>query len=166
MANSGRKRIPTAIKKAKGTAQKSRLLPNEYKPEVITKLPAPPDHLTDFAKNEYIKVGNKLLSDGLLTQIDMSSFIAYCIEMGTYFEAQQELKDNGRVFKMKGSGYLQQSPWVNIGSNALKNAQSIGSSFGITPSARTKVAGPPAEKQNPIAKLVALHGDKGVKKAQ
>lgn len=160
----GRKPLPTSIKRKKGTAQNTRILEDEYTPDLLEKLPPPPDHLNEYAIIEYQKVGKQLLDDGLIVNIDMASFIAYCVEMGNYIEAQKVLNNDGRVIKNEKSGYMQPHPMVAISNTSLKNAMSIGVQFGITPSARTKVAGPKKENRNPIGKLIALNG-KGKKTA-
>lgn len=158
MGRTGPKPIPTAIKKKKGTAKNSRLLPDEYAPPPISNLPKPPDHFNEYAKREYHYVGEKLLADKLLVDIDLSTFIMYCTEMGIYYEAQECLKKDGRVFKIKRTGYMQPHPMVSIGNTALKNAMSIGVNFGITPSARTKISGPSKAKENKLGKLIAITG--------
>ena len=163
MAVKGRKPLPTSTKKKKGTAQNSRILKNEYAPDLVKKMPAPPDYFNSYSIDEFYKVGEKLLADGLLADIDITLFEVYCNEIGIYKNAQDILNKDGRVIKLKGSGYMQPHPYVAIANNAQKMANSLAASFGITPSARTRVSGKTKDDKpgNPITKLINIK--KGLK---
>jgi len=158
MGTRGPKPLPTSIKKKKGTFQACRSAKDEYSPKTFTELPKPPVFLNKWAKSEYMTVGNILIQDNLLATIDLSLFITYCQQMGVYYESQQTLKKEGRIIETK-SGYKQPHPAVSDGNTALGQAMKIAASFGITPSARTRVSAEKTEKKdegNPILKLVPL----------
>lgn len=143
MGARGPKPKPSALKKRDGTYKKCKQAPSEYSPDQIETLAKPPTWLNKYAKDEYLKVGAVLLKDGLLATIDMNLFITYCQQMGIFIESQHVLKKEGRVVKTK-SGYSQPHPYVAIGNSAHQIAIKIAASFGITPSARTRVS---AEKK-------------------
>ena len=144
---------PSDLKKKQGTYQKSKSLSDEFSPEKIINLPKAPVFLNKFGKQEYYKVGEVLLKNGLLADIDMNTFISYCMQMGVYYDSQMILKKEGRVIKSK-SGYMQPHPYVAIGNAAHALALKIGASFGITPSARTRVSAPKQDVKT--SKLLSL----------
>lgn len=140
----GRKPIPTAIKILKGTAEKSRINPNEYKPEPITQ-PIVSEFLkTDYELKEWECITAQLISDGLLTGLDISIIEAYCIEMGKYKEAIDKLTAEGKVLNGKKGLYL--NPYHLIAERSLDRALKIGVLFGVTPSARSRVSTTPKKK--------------------
>ncbi len=156
----GPKPLPTSIKKKRGTFQPSRSAKNEYDPKKIEELPKPPAFFNKWAKSEYLTVGKILIQDNLLATIDLSLFITYCQQMGVYYESQQTLKKEGRVITTQ-SGYKQPHPAVSDGNNALGQAIKIAASFGITPSARTRVSSEKEDKKdlrNPILSLIPKKG--------
>lgn len=161
MGARGPKPKPSAILKKKGTFKQSRSAKNEYSPSLLEELPKPPTYFNKYAKSEYLKTGAILLRDGLLANIDLSMFESYCMQMGIYMEAQFILKKEGRVSKAK-SGYLMPHPYVSIGNKALEQANKIAASFGISPSARTRVSATKQEEKpkNPILSMIP--GKKGV----
>lgn len=153
----GRNKLPTSVKRAKGTAQNCRILVDEYTPKSLDKLPPPPDYLNDFSKKEYEQVGSQLFADGLIVNIDMSMFIAYCVEMGTFKECSQIITNEGMIIEAGKDNYKMPHPAISTKNTALKNALAIGSKFGITPSERTKVSAPLKEIVNPVMSLVKLN---------
>lgn len=144
---------PTDLKKKQGKFKKSQSLPDEFSPEKLAVLPKPPTYLNKWAKDEYSTVGKILLQNGLLANIDMATFISYCMQIGVFYESQVVLKKEGRVIKSK-SGYMQPHPFVAIGNAAHALALKIGASFGITPSARTRVSAPKQDVKT--SKLLSL----------
>jgi len=159
MGARGPKPKPSALKKKQGTFQKSRAPENEFEPEPIKVLPKPPLFLNKYSKNIYFEIGPILLEQGLLTNVDMDTFISYCIEMGTYYECKVALKKEGQVIKSK-SGYMQPHPLVAICNASFNNAQKIAANFGFSPSARTRV-GVAKQPEKKLSKLLSLIPKKG-----
>lgn len=114
-------------------------------------LPAVPDWLNDWAKDEWYTVVAWLQSIGLLSSVDVSIIAAYCQQMGVFREAEAYL-EHGRVI-VTDKGYEMPSPWVAIGNKALMQALKIASEYGLTPSSRTRITLP---KQKAKSKLQQL----------
>jgi P27 family predicted phage terminase small subunit len=142
----GRKKIPTAIKKAQGTLVKSRTLENEMEVEQINFLPEAPDYLNDFGKLEWGSVAGELLQKNMLHLVDLSLLSAYCNEMGTYLECSEKIKKEGAVERTYDKdGRLRASktkPEVAMARNALDRALKIAVQFGFTPSSRASIPQP------------------------
>jgi P27 family predicted phage terminase small subunit len=140
----GRKPKPTALKLLEGTARKDRILPNEMQPARMEELPLAPAHLSERGREEWHHLTAELHQLGMLHRVDLSLIAAYCNELSIYFEAEELLRAKGRIMTIKNPDgsikYIQQAPHVAIARNALKTAMQLGSQFGVTPSARTRIS--------------------------
>ena len=107
----GRKPKPTALKKLEG---------NPGKRKLNTKEPM------------------KLSEIGVLTEIDMAAFAAYCQSFARWKEAQEHIDSEGSTFETD-KGYQQQTPWVGSANTNQKLMMQAASEFGLTPSARSRI---------------------------
>lgn len=55
----------------------------------------------------------KLSEIGVLTEIDIAAFAAYCQSYARWKEAQEHIDSEGSTFETD-KGYQQQTPWVGI----------------------------------------------------
>ena len=76
LAQRGRKPKPTAIKELEGNPGKRQL--NEYEPHPAAKAPTCPKWLDDDAKKEWRRLAKQMEQIGILTEVDMAAFAAYC----------------------------------------------------------------------------------------
>ena len=134
------KKTPNSIKKLQGTFKPSREVSNEMQP------PEASNELTiglinDYANDEWLKVTRILSTLGMLVETDTSVLLAYCNEIGTYFQCCDILKKGGFTFATP-NGFEQQRPEVLIGNKALQNAIKLSDKFGFNPAARTKIEAP------------------------
>lgn len=134
----GRKPIPTAIKKLKGTARKSRTK-EEPKKTALVGLPVTPKHWKKPEVDRFKRVCNMLLANKLLDAVNYELVYGYVEEMRSYFEAIDKILSDGAVM-VTTSGDLKVNPWVRIRDMAFKNAMTISREFGFTPSSQTKIA--------------------------
>jgi hypothetical protein len=56
---------------------------------------------------------------GVLTEIDMAAFAAYCQSYARWKEAQEHIDSEGSIFETD-KGYQQQTPWVGIANTNQK----------------------------------------------
>lgn len=164
----GRKRLPTAVKEAKGTLEKSRILEYELTPPTIG-IPKMPDNLNTAGEREWKIITQELHGLNMLTKIDMGLINAYAFWMGQYYEATEYLLREGSVINIGGKtievhgqevvigGKNERNPWYDVAMKASEQAQKIGVMFGITPSSRARIPGHKPAKQTPsqIAKAKA-----------
>jgi len=142
----GRKKIPTELKKARGTLRKSRELDNPMEVEKVSTLPVSPKWLSEIGKEQYDLVVNQLNNIGMLYQVDLKLIEAYANSMALHIEAEQELRRVGRIMVYKDDEgrpkHSQIVPMQTISKQALDQAIKIASHFGLTPSSRTKITSP------------------------
>src|SRR4051794_17589175 len=91
--HSGRKPQPTALKLLTGNPGKRPL--NQAEPQPSPRLPRAPEHLSNEAKKEWRRAGRFLLTLGLVSDLDLAAFAAYCTAYGRWVEAEQALKTYG-----------------------------------------------------------------------
>ena len=84
----GRKPKPTAVKKLEGNPGKRKLNKKEPVPE--KGMPDCPDWLLPEAKTEWERLCEKLSQMGVLTEIDMAAFAAYCQSFARWKETQEQ----------------------------------------------------------------------------
>lgn len=134
----GRNRLPTKFHVLNGTDRPCRRNSNEPMPETDVKIPAPPKHLSKYAKKEWKRMSDILHAMGLLTQLDYSEFSLYCQAYGRWVEAEEKLLKTGLVVKTTNGNPIN-SPFLNIASSAMRDCHKFLSEFGMTPSSRTKI---------------------------
>lgn len=132
----GRKPKPTALKELEGNPGKRKLNRNEPKP--AKGIPPCPDWLLPEAKKEWERLAENLGQLGVLTNVDMAAFAAYCQSYARWKEAQEHIDKDGSTFTTD-KGYQQQTPWVGIANTNQKLMLQAASEFGLTPSSRSRI---------------------------
>ena len=141
---SGRPRLPSAVKKARGTYAKSRAAQNEVT-FPVTKL-EPPDWLSKRALEEWHRVVPLLYSVKVLTEPDLIALANYCSVVGVAIKAQEEVNRLGLfAAKIHGSKMRRVNPLIKVAQEARTQALRYAIEFGLTPAARSRVMGQPAK---------------------
>lgn len=154
----GRKPKPTAIKKLEGNPGRRPL--NHQEPQPDKKAPRCPAWLEDEAKKEWKRTGKILERLGLLTELDMAAFAGYCQAFARWKEAEEFISKHGTIIRTP-SGYLQQVPQVSIAQTNLKIMLKFCEQFGLTPSARSRIAaGENPEREADPMELILINGGK------
>ena len=141
----GRKQTPTALKKLQGNPGRRPLNKDEPKPETL--LPEAPAHLSEEALKEWHRAGGFLLNLGLISDLDLAAFAAYCTAYGRWVEAEQSLKDFGVMLKSP-NGFPIQSPYLAVANRAMEQMRSLLADFGMSPASRTRVSAVAAEPED------------------
>lgn len=148
----GRKRKPTALKVLAGNPGKRPLPENEPMPDAA--IPMHPDHLDDEAIAEWDRITPLLYDLGLLTQIDRAALAKYCVAWSRWVNAERAMLKHGVIVKSP-NGFPVQSPFLAVANRAMSQIKESLAEFGLSPSARTKVAATKKkEKANPFAELL------------
>ena len=87
----GRKKIPTQLKKIRGTYAKSREIENEMQVAKVEQPPKPPSWLTKTGKQQWILVTNELFNLQMLHEVDLALVEAYCNAMALHIETEKVL---------------------------------------------------------------------------
>lgn len=148
---SGRRPVPTSLKLVRNNPGKRRL--NDSEPEPETKLPAPPEHLSDEAKREWERAGELLAGMGLVSEFDRAALSACCQSWSRWVEAEESLRQYGVVVKSP-SGYPMQSPFLAIANKAMEQMRSFLIEFGMTPASRTRVHAEPLLEHDPLQEFL------------
>ena len=134
----GRKPLPLAVKKIKGTLQKCRQNPNEPRPN--GKLGEPPEYMSDIAKESWrYAVANA--PAGLLSSLDASVLERWANCAGLYREALGKINRAGvagMIIKTP-SGILRRSPLMDVIRDLALEMKGYESEMGFTPASRSRV---------------------------
>jgi P27 family predicted phage terminase small subunit len=133
----GRRPKPTHLKLLQGNPGKRPINAHEPKPPLEI-LPVPAE-LSGRAKEEWERMAQPLAQLGLLSSIDGAAFAAYCTLAARWRDAEDALKKTGPVVKSP-SGYPMLSPYYTIANQSLSQMRAYLTEFGMTPSARSRLA--------------------------
>lgn len=153
MAEGQGRKSSKETKKLKGTLKESREKEHLALPSVAT-IMAPAKFVNDYAKKEWSRVTRLLASYNALIPVDAPLLLAYCNEMGMYFECSDILEQT-EDFEIKTTSTLKKvMPHVKMKNECLKNAISLANMFGFNPLARTKlIIDKPKVKIDPLEGL-------------
>jgi P27 family predicted phage terminase small subunit len=132
----GRPRQPTQLRLLRGNPSKRRI-PPEVQP--LRRVPDPPSCLMGDALLEWQRITPILVKLGLLTEIDGPALAAYCQAFARWQDAERELAEHGPVITSP-NGYQVQSPYIGISNRAVTIIKAFVQEFGMTPSARSRIA--------------------------
>lgn len=121
--------------------------------EALAAMPPAPDYLDDIAREEWSKMGAKLLAAGLLTPLDESALAAYCQAFSRWRRAEEKVSQTGEIVRTP-NGMLVQSPYMQIANRAHDQMMKVLVEFGMTPSSRTRVRASKRQTANPLEKYL------------
>jgi P27 family predicted phage terminase small subunit len=146
----GRPRKPDEVKALKGTLQPSRRLEPSLKPSVLSSFEMAPEDLPEAGQREWNNVMQQLQPLKVLASTDLPLLKSYCQQVATMELAAKELNKEGgfitTITNKGGGSYDTKSPWVSIYNEASDRASKLGQQFGFTPSSRTRIVAPQADK--------------------
>ena len=134
---------PTRLKLLTGNPGK-RNLPKE--PDVSSGLPDPPSHLDAYALEEWHRLAAGLHALGLFFDVDRGAFSAYCQAYSRWRHAEEELNALAKANPLSAlilktvSGNFIQQPLIGIANKAMGDMVRYSTEFGLTPSARARLA--------------------------
>lgn len=158
----GRKPKPTHLKLVTGNPGKRRLNPAEPRPASAA-APMPPAELSEEARTEWRRVARLLHRLGLLTGADRAALAAYCQAYGRWRQAERALAEMARRDPLTGAlmiktaaGNAIQNPLVGIANKAMSDMVRYAAEFGMTPSARSRIAAEPKpdDSEDPAARYL------------
>jgi P27 family predicted phage terminase small subunit len=138
----GRRPTPTNLKLLRGNPGKRPINTQEPRPKV--EAPSCPPHLGEIARAEWRRMVKEMRPLNLLTRLDRAALAIYCDQWERWVMATEELRKYGPVLKM--GTMLVTSPYIGIADKAMNQIRAIGTEFGFTPSARTRLHVSPSQK--------------------
>ena len=151
----GRPPKPTRLKILQGNPGRRPLPANEPKPPPRTRVPTPPENMGKHAKREWRRVAKVLVAQGLLTDLDMTMFRAYCHAYDRWYEAEAAILAMGVMLKSAKTGGIYQNPYLPISKQWLAIMERLGGKFGMSPAdrARVGVVGDP-DADDPVGRFL------------
>lgn len=160
---SGPPRKPSAWRRAEGNRGKRAW--NHQEPRPPKDHPDCPAHLSEEAREEWFRLVDVLREMGVITVIDRAVLAAYCQAYGRWVEAEEKLKETPLLIKTP-SGYIQQSPWLNVANRQMELMGRYMTEIGLTPASRSRIVvpGKPEDdaKIDKVEIVVVWKGDDGV----
>ena len=150
---------PTRMKQLEGNPGKKAMPKIEPQPEALSKLPDPPEYLGEIGRQEWRERGSQLLACGLLTEIDLPAFAAYCRAHERWVIAERRIEENGEIL-MTTNGNVIQSPYVGMANKAWELRHKALTDFGMNPSARSKVSVNPQKPKGKFGEYGVVQGGK------
>ena len=150
----GRKPLPVAVKKIKGTLQKCRTNPNEPRPQGL--LGEPPEYMSEIAKEAWTYAINNA-PPGLFSSLDAAVLERWANCAGLYREALAKINRSGvagMIIKTP-SGILRRSPLMVVIRDLAQEMRGYESEMGFTPASRSRVQVSPeqASQDDPWAEI-------------
>ena len=134
------KRLPTEIKRQRGTLRDDRTNPNE--PQSPLAIPPVPTWLSEEGQKSFVELSTLLHDMSVLTQADEVSLTLLCDAYGDYKQAKEVINTLGPtqdVTSREGHTKSIQRPEVLIANQAFVRVFQLLKEFGLTPSSRAKV---------------------------
>jgi P27 family predicted phage terminase small subunit len=135
----GRKKKPTARKKAAGNPGKRKL--NEAEPNfgVVTNID-PPEWITGAARDMWLRVAPLLCSQKVIHATDIQNIEVYCIAYRNMRIADVDVQSNGAVVTGANGGPVK-NPALTAFGEAVKQMTSYGALLGLDPISRSRLMG-------------------------
>lgn len=140
----GKKNLTKKEIEARKTAEK------KIKPQA-TKV-RPPTWLSKEAKKEFRRLANELLTVDLITNVDVDALALYCDAYVDYVRCTRIIDEEGLLVEYTNKAAETNKvphPLLTKKKQLYDQMKTLASEFGLTPSARAKIAIPKQEKKEP-----------------
>ena len=154
----GRKRLPAALKKIRGTYDASRdepILPQT----IFGAIPAPPTWLNLRASEIFRDVASISCKMKVMSAEDTNTMALLALSLWEVEELTEQIESVGYtvVSENRSGGTMQRiNPLVTQRNDAIRRSQSLLSDFGLSPAARSKVTMNKEIEDNPFSTLESL----------
>ncbi len=159
----GRKPTPTNIKLLTGNPGKRKIPETEPVPE--TSLPSPPSHLDAYAQEEWNRLAQAMHDLGILYEVDRAAFGAYCGAYSRWRAAEEAMQERAKkggplaaLVDVTKAGNVIQNALVGIANKAASDMMRYAAEFGLTPSARARLAIEPGKRESKFKGLIGKDG--------
>jgi len=147
-------KLPSNVKKIRGTYRKSREIKNEPLTRGIPKKPA---GMTKGGSKYWSMLINRLDRIGSLTEVDDLSVMITAESLAEYMQACQFLNKNGRTYEFvnfKGEISIRPRPELKIANDAWTRVFQMFKQYGLTHVSRSNIVPAPSNQPpNPWANL-------------
>ena len=147
-------RLPTEIKKQRGTLRQDRANPNE--PVLPSVIPGNPTWLSEDGQKTFLELGELLHDMSVLTNADAIALELLCDAYSEYKAAKQVVNELGVTdvqISREGNAKTVIRPEVQIANQSFVRVFQLLNEFGLTPSSRAKVNSIEKQAQTPDIKI-------------
>ena len=148
------KRLPTELKKQRGTLRKDRM--NENEPKLPSVIPPIPTWLSEDGQKAFSELSNLLHDMSVLTQADELALTLLCDAYSEYKRAKEVVNELGATMEVtsrEGNSKSVIRPEVQIANQSFVRVFQLLKEFGLTPSSRAKVNSIEKQSQTPDIKI-------------
>jgi len=134
------KRLPTELKKQRGTLRKDRM--NENEPKLPSIIPPIPTWLSEDGQKAFSELSTLLHDMSVLTQADELALTLLCDAYSEYKRAKEVVNELGATMEVtsrEGNTKSVIRPEVQIANQSFVRVFQLLKEFGLTPSSRAKV---------------------------
>lgn len=134
------KRLPTELKKQRGTLRKDRM--NENEPKLPSVIPPIPTWLSEDGQKAFSELSTLLHDMSVLTQADELALTLLCDAYSEYKKAKEVVNELGATMEVtsrEGNSKSVIRPEVQIANQSFVRVFQLLKEFGLTPSSRAKV---------------------------
>jgi P27 family predicted phage terminase small subunit len=146
----GRRPLPTHLKVLRGNPGQRRLPTHEPQPTIPDEIPDAPEFLEAYARDEWRRIARELSRLDLLTVADVNPLAAYCQAYARWRMAEEALAEMKKrdpllsaLMIRTRNGTPMQNPLVGTAARAASDMVRYAAEFGLTPSARARIAAGP-----------------------
>src|SRR5215813_5367813 len=146
----GRRPVPTHLKVLRGNPGRRALAESEPEPGKSAQIPEAPAFLLGYACDEWYRIAEELHRLNLLTVVDINPLAAYCDAYARWRTAVEALADMAKcdpvlsgLMTETRNGTPIQNPIVVTAAKAANDMVRYAAEFGLTPSARARIAAGP-----------------------
>lgn len=146
----GRKPKPTKLKEKAGNPGKRKLASEpEFDALELKDLPDELHHKKlKYAREEWERVYPRLLQQKIVTEIDRTALVGYCLQYQRWRKAEHELAQSGAV-QMSKYGHTVVSAHERVSRAAFDAMMKLMAEFGMTPSSRARLGAGQGGGQDP-----------------
>lgn len=134
-----RPRKPTAVKKLQGTLQPCRTNPNEPIPHTPLARIAPPEHLSEIAKDAW-RFALSQAPEELLTSLDFAVFEQWTVLYAQLVEVQKQLNQEGLFVIDPVTGISSPNVLLKVQVMLQDTLRRYMTEMGFTPASRSKIS--------------------------
>ena len=151
----GRKPKPSALREFEGNPGKRPI--NRREPKFSAAKVRCPVHLDAGAKKEWRRLALQLSPLGMLTDVDVAAFAAYCTLYSRWVYAELQIQKLGYWVK-DASGNPMPNPNLRISEKTLDQLRKYETEFGFTPASRSRIHVDAGQQEDPFADFMRSIG--------
>lgn len=151
-------KTPTALSVLRGNPSRRPLNTNEPQPDMLSADMPSELNSSPLAQKEWTRVAQSLIDLSILSEMDRTALIAYCLSYQQWQDALGHVREDGCVCMTKQG--LVKNPYLTVADDAFSNMLKLMKEFGMTPSSRSSIKTISKNEDDKFAKFMATGKDR------